>query len=118
MTTADMNSRDALPSTDVDHAASDADAVLLDVREHDEWMAGHAPAATHVPMGQLPGRLDELPRDRRIVCVCRSGNRSARVTAWLLGQGIDAVNMSGGMSAWSGAGHPVVNHNGNPGTVI
>ena len=93
-------------------------ALLLDVREYDEWMVGHAPAATHIAMSELPGRVDELPRDRRIICVCRSGNRSARVVAWLLQQGIDAVNLAGGMHAWVHADNAIVNHNGNPGLVL
>ena len=53
-----------------------------------------------------------------IICVCRSGNRSARVTAWLRQQGFDAINMTGGMSAWASFGQPLVNHAGNPGVVI
>lgn len=111
-----------LPSLDATAAATavadDASTVLLDVREYDEWMTGRAPGATHIAMSELVARVGELDRDRRIVCVCRSGNRSARVVAWLIGQGYDAVNLTGGMSAWSAAGQPVVNHNGNPGFVL
>jgi rhodanese-related sulfurtransferase len=106
-----------VPAVDVDTAAASGD-LLLDVREHREWMAGHAPAAVHVPMAELADRMGELPRGRRIVCVCRSGNRSARVTAWLASHGFDAVNLTGGMQRWASFGHPVVNHAGNPGTVI
>ena len=69
-------------------------------------------------MSELPGRVDELPRDRGIICVCRSGNRSARAVASLVRQGIDAVNLACGMHAWAGAGDPIVNHNGNPGLVL
>lgn len=107
-----------LPSMSVDEAAAAPGTVLLDVREHAEWMAGHAPNATHLPMSELPGRVHELPSSGRIVVVCRSGNRSAQVTGWLARQGYDAVNMTGGMGAWQAHGHPVVNHAGNPGTVI
>lgn len=113
-----MSSPQDVPAIEVDEAASVQDAVLLDVREYEEWMAGHAPTARHIPMGELPQRLDQLGAHSRIVCVCRSGNRSGRVTVWLLDQGFDAVNMSGGMQRWAAAGHPVVNHAGNPGTVI
>lgn len=110
---------DALPTIDVDTAAALSDGtVLLDVREYEEWMSGHAPSAIHIPMSQLPNRIPELDRTRPIVCVCRSGNRSAQVTAWLRRQGFDATNMRGGMSVWSSFGHPIVNHNGNPGVVI
>ncbi|MEQ1702646.1 MAG: rhodanese-like domain-containing protein [Ilumatobacteraceae bacterium] len=91
---------------------------MLDVREYDEWMAGHAPDALHLSMSGLPDRLGEIDRNRRIICVCRSGNRSARVTAWLRQQGYDATNLAGGMTAWASHGLPFVNHAGNPGVVI
>lgn len=114
-----MPTSDAVPSIDADTAAvMGDDTVLLDVREYEEWMSGHAPAAIHVPMGQLPGRVGELDPAQPIVCVCRSGNRSARVTAWLCAQGFDARNLTGGMQTWSSLGHPVVNHSGSPGVVI
>jgi rhodanese-related sulfurtransferase len=61
-----------------------------------------------VPMGRVRARLDELPHDRRIVVVCRSGGRSAAVTAALRRSGFDAVNLAGGMCAWAAAGLPVV----------
>ena len=86
-------------------------AVLLDVRENDEWMAGHAPGAVHVPMRQVEQRLDELAAvfpDAPVHVVCRSGGRSARVTAYLKQAGWDAVNVDGGMRAWAAAGRPMV----------
>lgn len=86
-------------------------AALLDVRENDEWAAGHAPQAVHVPMGQVQARLDELATaltERRVHVVCRSGSRSARVTAFLAQAGWDAVNIDGGMRAWAAAGRPMV----------
>jgi rhodanese-related sulfurtransferase/glyoxylase-like metal-dependent hydrolase (beta-lactamase superfamily II) len=82
-------------------------AVLLDVREPEEWRAGHAPDAVHLPMGQVHDRHGELPSDRRIVVVCRSGGRSAAVTQSLRAAGFDAVNLSGGMCTWSAASLPV-----------
>jgi rhodanese-related sulfurtransferase len=96
-------------------------AALLDVRENDEWAAGHAPAAVHVPMGQVPQRLDELAAafpDRPVHVVCRSGARSARVTAYLVQAGWDAVNVDGGMRAWAGAGRPMVAESNVPPTVL
>lgn len=81
-------------------------------------MGGHAPHAIHIPMGELPARFDELDRAKRIICICRSGNRSRQVTAWLRQHGVDAVNMTGGMNAWASFGHPIINHAGNPGVVI
>jgi len=115
-----MSGIDTLPAvTPADAlAAHHGDTMLLDVREYDEWMAGRVDGATHVPMNDLPGRIGELPREHRIVCICRSGNRSAQVTAWLLQQGFDAANMTGGMRAWAADELPFVNFNGNPGVVI
>ncbi|HEX5614481.1 MAG TPA: rhodanese-like domain-containing protein [Acidimicrobiia bacterium] len=94
-----------------------AGALLLDVREPNEWQAGHAPDAQHLPMGEVTAALDTLPRDRRIVAVCRSGGRSGRVTEFLVAQGLDAVNLAGGMQAWASAGLPVLTDDGTPGEV-
>ena len=113
-----MNTRNNLPSVDADAASKLATTVvLLDVREHDEWSAGHAPGAVHIPLGELPARLGELDAGSGVVCVCRSGSRSARATTWLRAQGFGAVNMSGGMQAWKRAGHPVVDDQGRLGAV-
>lgn len=109
---------DLLPSIDVDGAAAATDCVLLDVREYEEWMSGHAPTAVHIPMSKLMERVAELDPSRRTICICRSGNRSAKVTMWLREQGFDALNMTGGMQSWASYGHPIVNHAGNPGVVI
>jgi rhodanese-related sulfurtransferase len=87
-------------------------AAVLDVREDDEWQAGHIDGALHIPMGQVPARLDELPEDGDLVVVCRSGGRSARVVAWLVQNGYDAVNLDGGMGAWDAAGRPMVSETG------
>ncbi|KNB49156.1 rhodanese-like domain-containing protein [Streptomyces caatingaensis] len=95
---------------------------LLDVREKDEWEAGHAESALHVPMSDFVARFGELSDTvddgRRVNVICRSGGRSAQVTAYLLQQGIDAANVAGGMEAWAAAGRPVVDGNGAPGSVI
>ena len=93
-------------------------AMLLDVREPDEWAAGHAPEATHVPMEQVTAQRAALPPDRRIVAVCRSGGRSGKVTEALTSWGFDAVNLAGGMQAWAAAGFEVVADDGAPGTVV
>ena len=84
--------------------------LLLDVREHDEWDAGHIATAVHIPMGELATRLDEVPRDQDVVVVCRSGNRSASVTAYLDRNGWSARNLAGGMMAWDAAGRPMTNN--------
>jgi rhodanese-related sulfurtransferase len=86
-----------------------ADVTLLDVRELDEWQAGHAPEALHIPMSELAGRLDDLPADKDVYVICRSGGRSARVTAYLNGNGWDATNVDGGMQSWHAQGKPLVN---------
>jgi rhodanese-related sulfurtransferase len=83
-------------------------AVLLDVREDDEWSAGHAPEAQHVPMSQLTGRLEEVPHAEPLYVICRSGARSARVVAFLAQQGVSAVNVAGGMQSWAASGRPMV----------
>jgi DMSO/TMAO reductase YedYZ molybdopterin-dependent catalytic subunit/rhodanese-related sulfurtransferase len=89
-------------------ALVEAGALMLDVREPGEWQAGHAPQASLLPMGQVAARRADLPRDRRIVVVCRSGGRSAAVTESLRAWDFDAVNLCGGMCAWALAGLPVV----------
>jgi rhodanese-related sulfurtransferase len=83
-------------------------AVLLDVRERAEWQAGHAPKARHIPLSQLASRHRELPADRMIITVCRSGTRSAQAARLLSGQGLPVANLSGGMHAWARAGLPVI----------
>jgi rhodanese-related sulfurtransferase len=107
---------------EVDAAATEAlvvaGALLLDVREADEWAAGHAPAAVHLPMGRIPESTGELPTDRRIACICRSGARSGRVTEYLRGFGFDIVNVAGGMQGWAASGRPVVTDAGDPGSGI
>ena len=95
------------------------DAVMVDVRERDEWDAGHAPEALLIPMGDLPSQIEDLPiGDGPLAVVCRSGNRSGRVVAWLAQQGIDAVNVAGGMQAWNAAGKPMVAERGGQARVI
>ncbi len=89
------------------------DAVFLDVREDDEWVHGHIEGATHIPMGEVPGRLDELPEGDPLYVTCRSGGRSARVAAWLNQNGFDAVNVAGGMGDWEAAGRPMVSETGD-----
>lgn len=99
------------------HAAG-AHQVLIDVRGEDEWKAGHAPGAVWMPLGRVEIARFELPINRRIVCVCRVGERSARAAALLLQMGFDAVNLEGGMVEWQARGLPVVRDDGEPGTVI
>jgi rhodanese-related sulfurtransferase len=103
----------------VDATEVDEDAHLLDVREEVEWVAGHAPGAQHVPMSQIQARLDEVPTDRGVVVVCRSGNRSARVVQFLLANGWREVrNLDGGMQDWVAVGRPLVADHGQPAEVL
>jgi rhodanese-related sulfurtransferase len=104
--------------TAVDAENGSAENVLLDVREADEWEAGHAARAKWIPLGDLETARFQLPMNRRIVCVCRSGARSARATESLIAWGFEAENMVGGMKAWAEAGLPVVQSDGSPGRVI
>jgi rhodanese-related sulfurtransferase len=99
-------------------AMLDAGAALLDVREVDEWQAGHAPDAQFIPLGEVAARTNELTTDRRIVAICRSGARSERAARFLRAQGFDVVNLTGGMRAWATAGLDVVTDDGGPGAVI
>jgi phage shock protein E len=84
------------------------DVMILDVREQDEWDAGHIPGAVLMPMGQVSDRMSEIPKDKTVIVQCRSGNRSSQVTDFLVQQGFTNVhNMTGGLNAWQSAGLPV-----------
>jgi rhodanese-related sulfurtransferase len=99
-------------------AGGDEHVVLLDVRNADEWDAGHAPGAVFFPLAELENARFQLPINRRIACICRTGQRSARAAAQLKQWGFDAVNVAGGLRAWAAAGRPVVRDDGSPGQVI
>lgn len=94
-------------------------AVLLDIREPNEWQAGHAPEAVHIPMGEV-AQTSPLPfdQDAKVVVICRSGRRSIPVTEYLQSAGYDAVNYEGGMQAWVQLGGEIVDEAGNTGTVL
>ena len=87
-------------------------AYLLDVRENDEWDAGHAPGALHVPLGTLGERVDEVPKGQKVYVVCRAGGRSAQAAQALNKAGWDAVNVAGGMQDWAAAGRPMETDSG------
>ena len=106
----------AVDVTQAARAAEAGEVLLLDVREDDEWAAGHAPAAVHAPMSGL--RQDSVPRDRPVLVLCRVGGRSAAVAGALEQLGYDVANVAGGMLSWSAAGLPVVRDDGAPGTVL
>ena len=105
-----MNQPDGVP--EVTSAELPAGAFLLDVREDDEWEAGHAPDAVHVRLGELGARAGELPRDRDVYIICRSGVRSAYAAQALGGAGLNAVNVADGMTGWAVAGLPMISQDG------
>lgn len=111
MTIQEITARDAL-------AVIEAGAFLLDVRNDDEWNAGHAPSAHYVTLSEVPTRCSEIPRDRDIVVVCRAGGRSLKAAEFLESQGFNALNLSGGMQSWEASSLEIIDRDGNPGTVI
>lgn len=116
MTTA--NHQDRLPDVDAQRAEEMLDrgeALLLDVREPQQWAAGHAPRAQHVPLGEL--RPESIPAGRPAIAVCRSGNRSETAADLLAASWVPVHNLAGGMKGWAEAGLPVVTDSGQPGTV-
>lgn len=103
----------ALPAVDVKQvsARQSSGALLIDVREADEYAQGHAPGSTLIPLGQLAQRLQEIARykDKPVVLICHSGRRSAQALKLLEGAGFSAAaNVEGGMIAWQQAGLPVI----------
>jgi rhodanese-related sulfurtransferase len=109
---------DRLPDVAPEQAAElfeRGEALLIDVREPEEWTAGHAPWAEPLPLGQVT--LASVPQDRPVIAICRSGNRSGKAADALAAAGVRVYNLAGGMKAWAQAGLPVVTDDGEPGTV-
>lgn len=75
------------------------EAIVLDVREPDEWEQGTIPHSLLISQGEIVDRIEELPKDRPVLCVCRTGGRSANVAVFLAFNGYEAANLSGGMKA-------------------
>jgi rhodanese-related sulfurtransferase len=95
---------------------NEAGAILLDVREDDEWSAGHAPRAIHVPLGTLD--THSFDTTVPVVAVCRSGKRSGVAAGQLAVAGVTVYNLAGGMKAWMESGQPVIRDGYKAGTVI
>jgi rhodanese-related sulfurtransferase len=106
-----LGAKPAAPEVDVAQVArerANGTIQIVDVREPDEWAAGHLPGAVLIPLGQLAFRKGELDPARPVVTICRSGNRSLTAAELLLKSGFrDVRSMAGGMIAWAKAGHPV-----------
>lgn len=91
-------------------AAVDQGAVVIDVRTDDEYNSGHVPGARHIPLNELPGKLDQINdlQDKEVYLICASGGRSSRATQLLSREGFQhPINVEGGTSAWREAGYPL-----------
>lgn len=89
-------------TADEAHKRQEAGAVIVDVREPDEWRQGHIPGAVHIPLGQLGMHAGRFDRSQELIMVCRSGNRSAAAVGALTQAGYEQVsNLQGGMIAWN-----------------
>lgn len=104
-----------MPTVSVDDVPTGtADAVILDVREDDEWDLGHAPDALHIPLAEVPARVEEIDIDAEVYVVCRQGGRSLRAVEYLNRIGYDAFQVDGGMVAWQKNGLPLVSDGDTP----
>lgn len=99
-----------VPEIDVDELdrARSTAAAVIDVRQPEEYDAGHVPGARLIPLSEVPGRLGEVPADGEVLVICQTGARSARATDFFRRQGIEARNVAGGTKAWVESGRPVV----------
>lgn len=94
-------------AADVQRRLAAGEIAVLDVREPDEWEAGHIAGAHWVPLGDLEDRVEELDQAQEWVCVCHLGGRSDRAADLLRESGFRAGNLTGGMAAWERQGLPV-----------
>ena len=96
------------PEIDVEELAAVRESgVLVDVREPEEYVAGHVPGAVPLPMSQLTTRTGEIDKNAPVFVICGSGNRSRAMTDVLRGAGFDAVSVTGGTGAWARSGRPL-----------
>jgi rhodanese-related sulfurtransferase len=97
-----------VPEIDIDEFARrrEQGAPVIDVREPDEYTAGHVPGATLIPLATVPDRLSDVPVGEVLV-ICRSGGRSRRAAEFLAANGIQATNVAGGTQAWMQSGRGV-----------
>ena len=79
------------------------EAIIIDVRTPGEYRDGHIPGVVNIPLDELEKRMNEVPKDKKVVLICRTGNRSAQGTQLLRSKGLQNVfNSTGGMSTWKG----------------
>ena len=104
-----------IPEIDVDELERQqaGGAPVFDVRESDEWDNARLEGATLVPLGTVPESVADFPKDRTVYVICAKGGRSARAVEFLRAEGVDAVNVAGGMGAWLKAGKPSLTGNGS-----
>ena len=109
--TIDLNTLGSDIDVETAHALhGNPNVFMLDVREPDEYSAGHIPGITLIPMGEIIDRLNEIPTDQEVIVTCRTGNRSAQIADLLREQGFTNIhNMEGGIVAWEEAGYAVEN---------
>ncbi len=109
-----------VPAVSVQEAAelqgNETGALIIDVREPNEYTQIRAKGAVLLPLGRLNGRVKDLPRDREILLMCRTGGRSQNATQMLVGNGFENVtNVNGGVVAWHKAGLPTTSGEPEPG---
>jgi len=98
----------------VTELAALADPIVVDVREPYEFAAAHRAGAVLIPLGELSARLDEVPRETTVYVICAAGGRSQQAAAFLERNGVEAVNVTGGMTAWQQAGLPTALEGSRP----
>lgn len=104
-----------VPTVSVDDVPEAGDGVvLLDVREVDEWNLGHAPGALHIPIGEVPARIEDIDIDAEVYVICRQGGRSLGVVEYLNNIGFEAFQVNGGMVAWQHNGRPLISDGDTP----
>lgn len=103
----DMSDTPEVTVDDLERALRDG-ATVVDVREPGEYAEGHVPGARLIPMGQLPGRVEELDDSGPVYVLCAAGNRSSAMADLLVERGLDARSVAGGTTGWTSSGRSVV----------
>ncbi len=98
-------------------AMASGNARVIDVREQFEYSDGHVAGSVWLPMSSVPANVDEFRGDAPVYVICRTGNRSGQVVMWLARQGVEAINVQGGIVAWQQAGHPIATGMESEGTL-